>query len=104
MQDKIDFSSLERITPKKDSFAKVLYRLDSQQKRLISFTRYTRIALAASFLFIVGGLTLPKLFTENISPAEYAENPFEWEEESFVLQLETLDSSLSISYLLTEDN
>lgn len=104
MQDKIDFSSLERFSPKEDSFAKVLYRLELKQKRLVLLTKYTRIALAASLVFMVSGLFFPKVFSVSQEVIEENfEEVFDYEEDIFAFEFETLDSSLSISYILTED-
>lgn len=78
MPNKIDFSKLERLTPREDSWAKVCARLDAEaskapaQKNIIAIkTWYSAIPLAASFVLVSLTALLPS-FTSDIEPAETA--------------------------------
>lgn len=82
MPNKIDFSKLERLTPREDSWAKVCARLDAEaskapaQKNTIAIkTWYSAIPLAASFVLVSLTALLPS-FTSDIEPAETAVTEF----------------------------
>jgi hypothetical protein len=82
MPNKIDFSKLERLTPREDSWAKVCARLDAEaskapaQKNIIAIkTWYSAIPLAASFVLVSLTALLPS-FTSDIEPAETAVTEF----------------------------
>lgn len=76
MPNKIDFSKLERLTPREDSWAKVCARLDAEaskapaQKNIIAIkTWYSAIPLAASFVLVALTALLPSM-TRNIEQTE----------------------------------
>lgn len=82
MPNKIDFSKLERLTPREDSWAKVCARLDAEaskapaQKNTIAIKSwYSAIPLAASFVLVSLTALLPS-FTSDIEPAETAVTEF----------------------------
>ncbi|WP_407451878.1 hypothetical protein [Fibrobacter sp.] len=82
MPNKIDFSKLERLTPREDSWAKVCARLDAEaskapaQKNIIAIKSwYSAIPLAASFVLVALTALLPS-FTSDIEPAETAVTEF----------------------------
>ena len=82
MPNKIDFSKLERLTPREDSWAKVCARLDAEalnaptKKNIIAIkTWYSAIPLAASFVLVSLTALLPS-FTSDIEPAETAVTEF----------------------------
>lgn len=82
MPNKIDFSKLERLTPREDSWAKVCARLDAEaskapaQKNIIAIkTWYSAIPLAASIALVALTALLPS-FTSDIEPAETAVTEF----------------------------
>jgi len=82
MLNKIDFSKLERLTPREDSWTKVCARLDAEaskapaQKNIIAIkTWYSAIPLAASFVLVSLTALLPS-FTSDIEPAETAVTEF----------------------------
>ena len=82
MLNKIDFSKLERLTPREDSWAKVCARLDAEalnahtKKNIIAIkTWYSAIPLAASFVLVSLTALLPS-FTSDIEPAETAVTEF----------------------------
>lgn len=82
MPNKIDFSKLERLTPREDSWAKVCARLDAEaskapaQKNIIAIKSwYSAIPLAASFVLVSLTALLPS-FTSDIEPAETAVTEF----------------------------
>lgn len=52
MREEIDFSSVERLTPRADSFNRVLARLDKQESNVIPFKVISGIALAASVVIV----------------------------------------------------
>ncbi len=82
MSTKIDFSKMERLTPRADSWDKVCARLDAEaskapaQKNTIAIkTWYSAIPLAASFVLVSLTALLPS-FTSDIEPAETAVTEF----------------------------
>lgn len=75
MPNKIDFSKLERLTPREDSWTKVCARLDAEaskapaQKNIIAIkTWYSTIPLAASIALVALTALLPSM-TQNIEQA-----------------------------------
>lgn len=75
MPNKIDFSKLERLTPREDSWTKVCARLDAEaskapaQKNIIAIkTWYSAIPLAASIALVALTALLPSM-TQNIEQA-----------------------------------
>jgi len=78
MLNKIDFSKLERLTPREDSWAKVCARLDAEnaKSKIVSIKSwYSAIPLAASFVLVSLTAILPS-FTSDIEPAETAVTEF----------------------------
>lgn len=82
MPNKIDFSKLERLTPREDSWAKVCARLDAEaskapaQKNIIAIkTWYSAIPLAASFVLVSLTALLPS-FTSDIEQENSASTEF----------------------------
>ena len=65
MPNKIDFSKLERLTPREDSWAKVCARLDAEEKIIAIKTWYSAIPLAASIALVALTALLPSM-TQNI--------------------------------------
>ena len=74
MPNKIDFSKLERLTPREDSWAKVCARLDAEANaapkgKIISIKAwYSAIPLAASVALVALTALLPSM-TQNIEQA-----------------------------------
>ena len=82
MPNKIDFSKLERLTPREDSWAKVCARLDAEaskapaQKNIIAIkTWYSAIPLAASFVLVSLTAILPS-FTSDIEQENSASTEY----------------------------
>ena len=123
MPNKIDFSKLERLTPREDSWAKVCARLDAEaskapaQKNIIAIkTWYSAIPLAASFVLVSLTAILPSFTSEieqensvsteyvsinNSAPAEV----LSWYESlgnSTSDEFETLEETVGFSYLIKE--
>ena len=81
MPNKIDFSKLERLTPREDSWAKVCARLDAEgainatqdapaKKNIIAIkTWYSAIPLAASIALVALTALLPSM-TQNIEQVQ----------------------------------
>jgi len=111
MRDQIDFSRLERIKPREDSWDKVCARLDSsKQKKFIKFIQArTMYALAAS-LIVVSFIAVFTAFNHMNSETLLIENAASDELVSWYGnlgetnddELENLDTHTSISYLLQE--
>jgi len=111
MRDQIDFSKLERIKPKEDSWEKVCARLDSSKKQKFLKLVQTRsiYALAAS-LIIVAFFAVFTMFNQMGSEALLIKNVASDELVSWYNdlgetsddELENLDTYQSISYLLQE--
>ena len=75
MANKIDFSKLERLTPRDDSWAKVCARLDAESAnapakgKIIDIKSwYSAIPLAASFVLVSLTAILPALTDDVTSP------------------------------------
>lgn len=111
MRDQFDFSRLERIQPKEDSWDTVCARLDSSKKNKILnfFQARSMFALAASFLavaFITAWVTFSKLDSETLRIQNVASDELvSWYNdlgETSDDELENLDTYRSISYLLQE--
>lgn len=113
MHDKIDFSRLERIEPRKDSWEKVCARLDSSEKnKFINFIQTrTKYALAASFTVIAFWTVFmtvmlntnnsEDILIKNVASDELVSWYGNLGEKSDD-ELENLDTYKSISYLLQE--
>lgn len=112
MQDAIDFSRLERIKPREDSWNKICSRLNSIQgdaNKTNAFPFYTLIPLAASFVLVGLSILVTALHNldsvpESIDETAYSEistwyNSLGNETSD---DLETLDEAQTISYLLKE--
>jgi len=111
MRDQIDFSRLERIKPREDSWDKVCARLDSsKQKKFLKFVQTrTMYALAASLLivsFIAVFTAFNHIDSETLLIKNAASNELvSWYDnlgETNDDELENLDTHTSISYLLQE--
>ena len=122
MSSKIDFSKMERLTPRDDSWDKVCARLDAEnaestKKKMISIKSwYSAIPLAASFVLVSLTAILPS-FTSNIEPensvsAEYVSinnsapsEVLSWYESlgnSTDDDFETLEETVGFNYLIKE--
>ena len=70
MCDSIDFSKMERITPREDSWDKVCARLDKAEKeRTLKFSFFSAIPIAASFLLVGFSLFLRSIDAQETAPA-----------------------------------
>lgn len=70
MRDSIDFSKMERITPREDSWDKVCARLDKAEKeRTLKFSFFSAIPIAASFLLVGFSLFLRSMDVNETAPA-----------------------------------
>jgi hypothetical protein len=70
MRDSIDFSKMERITPREDSWDKVCARLDkAEKKRTLKFSFFSAIPIAASFLLVGFSLFLRSIDANETAPA-----------------------------------
>ncbi|MBQ7078306.1 MAG: hypothetical protein IJM92_01270 [Fibrobacter sp.] len=111
MRDQIDFSRLERIKPRENSWETVCARLDSsKQKKFLKFVQArTMYALAAS-LIVVSFLAVFTVFNRMDSETLLITNAASDELVSWYSELgetsndelENLDTYTSISYLLQE--
>ena len=123
MSNKIDFSKLERLTPRDDSWAKVCARLDAEaiatpaKGKIISIKAwYSAIPLAASFILVSLTALLPS-FTSDIETAETVETEYvsinssapsevlSWYSNlgnSTSDEFETLEETVGFSYLIKE--
>ena len=69
MRDSIDFSKMERITPREDSWDKVCAQLDKAEKeRTLKFSFFSAIPIAASFLLVGFSLFLSSVNNQEITP------------------------------------
>lgn len=111
MRNQIDFSRIERIKPREDSWDMVCARLDSSNKnKFLNFFQARSIfAVAASFLavaFITAWVTFNKLDSETLLIKNVASDELvSWYSdlgETTDDELENLDTDRSISYLLQE--
>ena len=111
MRNKIDFSRLERIQPRENSWETVCARLDSSKKnKFINFIQMrTRYALAASFIaiaFITAFTVISRMDEETLLVQSVASDELvSWYNdlgETSDDELENLDTYSSISYLLGE--
>ena len=111
MHDKIDFSRLERIEPRKGSWETVCARLDSSnQKKFIKFIQARSLYALAASLIVVSFLTVftvnNYLDSEDILMTNVASDELvSWYGnlgETSDDELENLDTYKSISYLLQE--
>ena len=119
MSTKIDFSKMERLTPRADSWDKVCARLDAEnaKSKIIPIKSwYSAIPLAASFVLVSLTALLPS-FTSDIEPAESAVTEYvsiNNSAPSEVLgwysslgnstsdEFETLEETVGFSYLIKE--
>lgn len=111
MHDKIDFSRLERIEPRKGSWETVCARLDSSnQKKFIKFIQARSLYALAASLIVVSFLTVFTVYNyldsediliKNIASDELASWYGNLGEQSDD-ELENLDTDNTISYLLQE--
>ena len=113
MHDKIDFSRLERIEPRKGSWETVCARLDSSEKRkILNFIQTrTKYVLAASFTiiaffttfmtFTINSMDSEDVLIKNVASDELVSWYGNLGEKSDD-ELENLDTYKSISYLLQE--
>ena len=111
MHDKIDFSRLERIEPRKGSWETVCARLDSSnQKKFIKFIQARSLYALAASLIVVSFLTVFTVYnhldSEDILMTNVASDELvSWYGnlgETSDDELENLDTYKSISYLLQE--
>ena len=111
MRNQIDFSRLERIKPRENSWDMVCARLDSSSNNKVLHFFQTRsiFAVAASFLvaaFIAAWVTFNKLDSETLLIKNVASDELlSWYNdlgETSDDELENLDAYKSISYLLQE--
>ena len=111
MHDKIDFSRLERIEPRKGSWETVCARLDSSnQKKFIKFIQARSLYALAASLIVVSFLTVFTVYnyldSEDILMTNVASDALvSWYGnlgETSDDELENLDTYKSISYLLQE--
>ena len=111
MHDKIDFSRLERIEPRKGSWETVCARLDSSnQKKFIKFIQARSLYALAASLIVVSFLTVFTVYnyldSEDILMTNVASDELvSWYGnlgETSDDELENLDTYQSISYLLQE--
>ena len=123
MPNKIDFSKLERLTPREDSWAKVCARLDAEalnvptKKNIIAIkTWYSAIPLAASFVLVSLTAILPSFTSdieqENSVSTEYVainnsapSEVLSWYESlgnSASDEFETLEETVGFNYLIKE--
>ena len=123
MANKIDFSKLERLTPREDSWAKVCARLDAESAntpakgKIIDIKSwYSAIPLAASFVLVSLTAILPALTddvkspepitTETISINSSAPSEvLSWYSSlgnSSSDEFETLEETVGFSYLIKE--
>ncbi len=127
MRDSIDFSKMERITPREDSWDKVCARLDKAEKeRTLKFSFFSTIPIAASFLLVGFSLFLRSIDANETAPAvknqvaasdmatadvaasqtDSANNVGHWYSSlgQGVSDQETLDELQFISYLLKKED
>lgn len=115
MSSKIDFSKIERLTPRADSWNKVCERLDAKANvtarkgNILSIrTLYSAIPLAASIVLVALTAILPAIenFTENVSIENVAsEDITSWYNSlgnSTSDDFETLEETVGFSYLTKE--
>ena len=70
MRDSIDFSKMERITPREDSWDKVCARLDKAEKeRTLKFSFFSAIPIAASLMLVGFSLFLRSIDAQETAPA-----------------------------------
>ena len=70
MADFLNFSKMERITPRTDSWDKVCARLDKAEKeRTLKFSFFSAIPIAASFLLVGFSLFLRSIDAQETAPA-----------------------------------
>lgn len=60
MHDSLNLNSITKISPKPDSWNRVLMRIEAERKarKIIPFRLYSALSVAASLLFIVSGILL----------------------------------------------
>lgn len=115
MMNSIDFSKTKRIAPRSDSWAKVCARLDATQAKSSRFIKfkaiYSAVPLAASIAIVACSLWLSgfniseksTLPMEGVASEELTQWYSQLGEDTFNDELETLDESSTISYLIKEE-
>lgn len=120
MPDKIDFSKMERLTPREDSWAKVCARLDAEagsaHKTIDIKSWYSAIPIAASLALVSLTAILPAI-TDNMESPEVSSvetisinssapsEVLSWYSSlgnSASDEFETLEESVGFSYLIKE--
>ena len=111
MRDQIDFSKLDRIKPREDSWEKVCARLDSSKKtKFLKLVQTRSIYALAASLIVVAFVAVFTIFNQMDAEALLIENIASDELVSWYNdlgetsddELENLDTYQSISYLLQE--
>ena len=111
MRNQIDFSRLERIKPREDSWNTVCARLDSsKQKKFLKFIQTKSLYALAASLLVVSFLTVFTVYdyldSEDVLIKNVASDELvSWYNdlgETSNDELENLDTHNSISYLLQE--
>ncbi|WP_297983263.1 hypothetical protein [uncultured Methanobrevibacter sp.] len=111
MRDFIDFSKMERISPRADSWDRVCARITLAEKaKVIRLRLFSAIPLAASFALVGFSILLSSMDSVETSPLSIRQVAYtdltSWygelgEGESD--ELETLDNSQTLTYLLKEE-
>ena len=111
MRDQIDFSKLDRIKPREDSWEKVCARLDSSKKtKFLKLVQTRSIYALAASLIVIAFVAVFTIFNQMDTEALLIENIASDELVSWYNdlgetsddELENLDTYQSISYLLQE--
>ena len=111
--DKLDFSGLNTLTPREDSWSKICERLDNQTadkgKNVIPFRMLSAIPLAASLVLVGISVMLTAIGKDEIRcvsmNAVTSAELSEWYGnlgQNTSDEFETLDKSITISYLMKE--
>lgn len=110
--DQFDFSKCERLVPRRESFQKVLARIEfNERQRASKFRKWSSLSLAASVVLVVASVFLGALSSEEgwfslPLNALYEREQYFWSEsvgdsegnDGFAV----LDESYTMSYLTTE--
>lgn len=80
MQEEIDFSKLTRLTPRKDSWDKVLARIQEKQesKRCLLFRKLSSAAIAASILLVAGACFIGMGSSNSSFESEFQTESYSW--------------------------
>lgn len=101
MRDAIDFSKVERITPREDSWNKVCKKLDNQFRLISALPLVASLILMGSALIFVFFGNTTEMPINSVTDQELVSwygNLGEGETDEF----ETLDQATTISYLIKE--